>query len=266
MFQAGRAVLTPQQAAAVIPLNWPSFQQRGIAFRRGALSLIAGPPGSGKSSLALQAAVDSGVPTLYLSADTTRHTVYKRLLAMFTGIPQNEAEGMMDADREWASQVLSQARNIWLDDDSSPTLEKIDLLIEAFREANGIEPELIIIDNAGDVLVDGQDEWGALRTLMRDLRHYARETGAAVVALHHTRLGAGNPAPPHDSIQGKINAVPELILTLTADSNPGFLGVSPVKHRHGSPDPYGSDPVWMEFNAAASQITDLMGVPRDESV
>lgn len=266
MFQAGRAVLTPQQAAAVIPLNWPSFTSRGIAFRRGALSLIAGPPGSGKSSLALQVAVDSGVPTLMLSADTTRHTVHKRLLAMFTGIAQNEVEQMMVEDRQWASQVLSRSHNIWLDDDSSPTLEKIELLIEAFREATGIEPELIIIDNAGDVLVDGQDEWGALRTLMRDLRYYARDTGAAVVALHHTRLGAGNPAPPHDSLHGKISQVPELILTLTSDANPGFLGVSPVKHRHGTPDPYGSDPVWMEFNAAASQITDMQGAPRDESV
>lgn len=261
MFLAARAVLTPQQAAPTVQLNWPSFAERGIAFPKGALTLIAGPPGSGKSSLALQLAVDSGVPCLYLSADTTRHTVYKRLLAMLTGLTQPEAAVAMDDDREWASQVLQRAGNIWIDDDSSPTLEKIELLIEAFREVNGVEPELVVVDNAGDVLVDGMDEWAALRSLMRDLRFYARETGSAVVALHHTRLGAGNPCPPHDSIQGKINAVPELILTLNSDSQPGFLGVSPVKHRHGQPDPYGQEPVWMAFDAARSQISDLMAVP-----
>lgn len=260
MFLIHRAVLRPKAQAASLPNNYLSFQQRGISFRMGEVSMVAGPPGSGKSSLALAIAVRAGVPTLYLSADTTRETVEIRLVSMLTGLDQNEAEAAMNADREWASQVLEQVRHISFDDHSSPTLQRIELLIDAHRELHGCDPQLIIIDNAGDVVTDGMDEFGALRALMRDIRHYARNTGAATIVLHHTREGLGNPCPPQDAIHGRIAQVPALILTLNSASNPGFIGVAPVKNRHASPCPYGDNPVWLSYDASRMAITDMQEV------
>jgi predicted ATP-dependent serine protease len=78
-------------------------------FRHGEVSMIAGPPGAGKSTLALSLAVQAKVPTLYISADTHSHTMSLRMLAMLTGKPQGEVEPLMENDRDWAAQMLKPA-------------------------------------------------------------------------------------------------------------------------------------------------------------
>jgi cytidylate kinase len=69
--------------------------------------MLAGPPGAGKSTLALSIAVLSGVPTLYASMDTHEATMALRTTAMLTGLSQHEVETRIQADPTWASDVLS---------------------------------------------------------------------------------------------------------------------------------------------------------------
>jgi predicted ATP-dependent serine protease len=257
MFFAHAAVLTPRVPALVIPNNWAGLQARGIGFRRGELSMIAGPPGSGKSSLALALAVRSGVRTLYLSSDTTRETVNLRLIAMLMGMPQSQAEAHMEADPNWASQVLAHVNYISFDDNSAPSREYIEDLMSAYEELHGLPPELVIVDNLADVVMDGQDEYGGLRSLTRDLRQYARESTAAFIALHHTReVAHGGVCPPAWTLHGKTSQVPVLILTVNGMAQPGLMAVSPVKNRWGMPDD-GSNPVWLEYLPELMQINDL---------
>ena len=113
--------------------------------------MIAGPPGAGKSTLALAIAVNANVPTLYISADTHSHTMSLRLLAMLTKLPQGEVEPMMDNDREWAAQMLKPADHIMWEFDSAPTLKDIEDAILAARERLGDDVRLIVLDNAVDV-------------------------------------------------------------------------------------------------------------------
>ena len=256
-----QTVLVPDREVVVVAGMYPSLAARGVGLRSGELTLIAGPPGAGKSTIALSLAVRSKAPTLYMSADSTENTQRVRLLAMLLDIDQADAEVAMTQDREWASQVLAQAGHIVWDTNSNPTLEHIELTIEAFREAQGEDPHLVIIDNAGDVSFDSGDEFGSLRTLMRELRWFARDTSAAFVVLHHTREGEGNPAPPQAALHGKISQVPALVLTLTATAEPGFMGVAPVKNRYGKAFPGGTDPVWLRFDPANMQLEDLQEVP-----
>lgn len=256
-----QTVLTPDREVVTVPGMYASLADRGVGLRSGEISLIAGPPGAGKSTLALALAVRSGIPTLYFSADSTENTQRVRLLAMLLDIEQSDAEAAMKADREWASQVLSQASHIAWDTRSNPSLEHIELTIEAFREAQGEDPGFIIIDNAGDVAFDSGDEFGSLRTLMRELRWFARDTAAAVCVLHHTREGEGNPAPPQSSLHGKIAQVPALVLTVTSTAEPGFMGVAPVKNRYGRACPAGNDPVWLRYDPANMQLEDLEEPP-----
>ncbi len=128
--------------------------------------MVAGPPGAGKSTFALSLAVHAKVPTLYISADTHSHTMSLRLLAMLTNRTQAEVEPMMESDREWAAQMLKPADHIMWEFDSAPALKDIEDAILAARERLGKDVELIVLDNAVDVTLDGQDEWGGLRTLM----------------------------------------------------------------------------------------------------
>ena len=252
-----RAIKTASTGGATLPTVWHTFAAQQIAFRRGEVSMIAGPPGAGKSTLALSLAVRARVPTLYISADTHSHTMSLRLLAMITGMPQSEVEPLMEQDREWAGQMLRASDHIYWEFDSAPTLRDVEDAILASRERLGRDVELIVLDNAVDVTLDGQDEWGGLRTLMRELKWWARETGAAVVVCHHTSEGvSGNPCPPRSSLHGKVAQTPSLILTVHGQI--ASMGVCAVKNRYGPADATGASPVWLTYEPASMQILDLM--------
>lgn len=251
-----RAIRTASAGGATIPTVWRTLAEQQIAFRRGEISMIAGPPGAGKSTLALALAVHAKVPTLYISADTHAHTMSLRLLAMITSKQQIEVEPMMEVDREWAAQMLKSSDHIMWEFDSAPTLKDIEDAILAARERLGQDVELIILDNAVDVTLDGQDEFGGLRTLMRELKWWARETGAAVVVCHHTSEGVqGNPCPPRSALHGKIAQTPSLILTVFTQV--ATMGICAVKNRYGPADPTGGSPVFVAYDPASMQVKDL---------
>ena len=252
-----RAIKTESRGGATLPTVWQSFAANQIAVRYGEVSMIAGPPGAGKSTLALSLAVRAKVPTLYISADTHSHTMSLRLLALLTGKAQQEVEPMMEIDRDWAAQMLKPADHIYWEFDSSPTLKDIEDAVLATRERLGSDVQLIVLDNAVDVSMDSQDEWGGLRTLMKELKWWARETGAAVVVCHHTSEAVpGNPCPPQKSLHGKVAQTPSLILTV--HNQQSTMGVCAVKNRYGPADATGGTPVWLSYEPASMQILDVV--------
>lgn len=252
-----RAIKTASTGGATLPAVWQSLAAQQVAVRYGEVSMIAGPPGAGKSTLALSLAVRAGVPTLYISADTHAHTMSLRLLAMLTKRPQQEVEPLMESNREWAAQMLQPADHIMWEFDSAPTLKDIEEAILAVRERLGEDVKLIVLDNAVDVTMEGADEWGGLRTLMRELKWWARETGAAVVVCHHTSEGVqGNPCPPRHALHGKVAQTPSLILTVTSQQN--MMGVSAVKNRYGPASADGGSAVWLNYDPASMQVVDLL--------
>jgi RecA-family ATPase len=219
--------------------------------------MVAGPPGAGKSTFALALAVHAKVPTLYISADTHSHTMSLRLLAMLTNKRQSEVEPLMEMDRDWAAQMLKPADHIMWEFDSAPTLKDIEDAVLAARERLGQDVELIVLDNAVDVTLDGQDEWGGLRTLMKELKWWARETGAAVVVCHHTSEGvSGNPCPPRHALHGKVAQTPSLILTVYPQL--ATMGVNAVKNRYGPADANGGSPVWLSYDPASMSVLDML--------
>lgn len=239
-----------------MPPVFRTFEQNKIIFRRSEVSLIAGTPGAGKSTLALALALRMQAPTLYVSADTNAHTMAMRLYSMIEGVSQTDAEKIISEHPDSAKDKLAQARHIYWSFDSAPSLGDLDDEVTAMEEALGESPALIVVDNLMDINMDGGEEFGGMRSALKELKYLARDTNAAIVVLHHTKEGySGTPCQPRAAVQGMVNQLPALILTVGQQD--GMLGVASVKNRYGKADPSGNSPVFLQFLPEYMFIADL---------
>lgn len=251
-----RSVGRPEIGGESLPSVFRTFENNQVSLRRSELSMIAGEPGAGKSTLALAMALRMQVPTLYLSADTNAHTMAMRLLSMITGESQSEAERIIAERPDFAKDKLALANHIYWSFDSAPNLGDLDDEVTAIEEMLGRSPELIVVDNLMDVSMDGGEEFGGMRSAMKELKFLARDTNAAVLVLHHTKESYNSdPCPPRSAVQGMVNQLPALILTVGQQS--GLMAVASVKNRYGKATPSGNDPLWLQFNPEYMYLADL---------
>ena len=239
-----------------LPFVFRSFESNKIIFRRAEVSMLAGTPGVGKSTLALALALNMKVPSLYISADTNAHTMAMRLASMISGKNQTDVEHLMNTDTGWTKAVLAKGSHIVWSFESSPTLQDIDEEVQAFEELWGCPPEAIFIDNLMDIATDGGEEFASMRAIMKELKFLARDTNAAVIILHHTSEAVmGNPCQPRSALQGKVAQLPALICTL------GMVGTSmaiaPVKNRYGRADANGNMLAWLACNMEYMYVGDI---------
>ena len=251
-----RSVGRPDIGGEPMATVFRTFDTNQIVFRRSEVSIIAGTPGAGKSTLALALALRMQAPTLYVSADTNAHTMAMRLYSMIEGVSQSEAERIISNEPDLAKEKLALAKHIYWSFDSSPSLNDLDDEVTALEETLGDSPALIVIDNLMDISMDGGEEFSNMRSALKELKYLARDTNSAVVVLHHTQESySGDPCQPRSSLQGKVAQLPALILTVGQQN--GLLGVAAVKNRYGKADASGHSPVWLQFNPEYMFISDL---------
>lgn len=253
----GQAARKTDAGGHALPAPWPALQAKGVEFRQGELTVIAGQPAAGKSAFALASAARIGRPTLYICADTAAWTVTLRAIAMQTGLHQHQVEARLLADPHSCDGALDDLKFIRWCFEPNPTLDDIDNEVRAYEELYGANPDLIVVDNAIDV-ADGPDEWGAIRRTMRELKFLAGDSGAAVVVLHHVTEAIplpDNQAPARSSILGKDSRLPALVLTVVNQDD--YLGVAVVKSRYSKCDPSGRDVTWHSFDGSRMRITEI---------
>jgi hypothetical protein len=217
-----------------IPPIWQQWVHDGVELRRGSLHLFASGPGVGKSVAALTIALKSGVPTLYMCADTDAYTTTTRMAAalthdLLTDVQTAFTIGQADKYKSMVAGV----QHIRWDFNGQPTIDDIYHNAEAFAHMYGEYPHLIIIDNLGNVFSD-EDDMAALRHNSEALNLLAREMQSAVVTLHHLtgEYESGDIPPPLGALIGKISKFPALCLNLFRASS-GDMGFCVVKNRFG---------------------------------
>lgn len=262
-------MLTLAQSATVrgsagepLPTVWQGLTDSGTRFLRGQLALVAAGPGTGKSAFVLSYALKSGVSTMYFSADSDAFVQLSRSLAILGEMHMAEASDLaLSDDYDKVTQIIGNVP-IRFSYEPSPTLAHIEKAIVAYDELHGDFPELIVVDNALDVVLDSEEDGNtALDHLMAWLHDLARTTGSCVIVLHHV-TGPFNDADkpiPLSGVKGQVGRVPELILTLhkhTEEMGPDLLCVSTVKNRGQKADPSGNTFVELDFAGDRMSITD----------
>ena len=239
-----------------LPSVFKTLDVNKIIIRRAEVSMFAGTPGVGKSTLALALALKSRVPTLYISADTNAHTMAMRLASMISGKNQTDVERLMDTDTGWTKAILAKGSHIVWSFESSPTLQDIDEEVQAFEELWGCPPSAIFVDNLMDIATDGGEEFASMRAIMKELKYLARATNAAIIVLHHTSEAVlGDPCQPRSALQGKVAQLPALICTLGVVGT--SMAVAPVKNRYGRADANANLLAWLSFNPEYMYMEDI---------
>ena len=256
-----RSIGKPEVGGEPLPPPFQAFQREGIILRRAEVTVIAGTPGAGKSSIALHIAARLKQPTLYFSADTNAHTMAMRLLAMKAKITQQEAEYMLKTDGTKAEGYLREFSGMYWSFEPSPTLKDLDDEVSAFETMWGRSPTLIVVDNLMDIAIDGHEEFAGMRQVMKELKFLARDTNAAVLVLHHTQEGAvGYPCQPRSALQGKVAQIPAMVLTVgqMMQGQDAYLCVAPVKNRYGKADHTGATYISLSFDPASMYLEDIV--------
>jgi AAA domain len=258
-----RSVRKTDVGGEPLPAPFQAFARAGIVLRRAEVTVIAGTPGAGKSSVALHIAARLKQPTLYFSADTNAHTMAMRLISMSGKMTQQAAENLMKNHPDTAEAILSENNHLFWSFESSPTLKDLDEEVSAFETIWGRSPTLIVVDNLMDVALDGAEEFAAMRQIMKELKYLARDTNAAVLVLHHTQEGSqGYPCQPRSALQGKVAQVPAMVLTVGQQMLPTgldmYLCIAPVKNRYGKADQTGNTYIQLSFDPESMYLEDVV--------
>jgi len=158
----------------------------------------------------------------------------KKLRTLDSDDPRTLA--MVDSLWDLSSQIRIQTN-------PAPSMDDIYEEVYSWIEMFGRCPALIVVDNLSNISAMHDNEWTGLRDGLRALHTLARETLSAVVVLHHTSESVGGPTKPAPmkATMGKVNALPEVILTIAMDG-PRYH-IAAVKNRDGKADPYAEEPI-----------------------
>jgi hypothetical protein len=242
-----RQVLRNLHTGEPLPDVYPSLANAKIRLRRSNLHEVAGQPGSMKTMWVLDWVRRLKVPTLYFSNDSDESTIASRMLAASTGQTSERTEGYLRTASEWSSGKLEGFDHVRWSFDPSPSLDEIDLEMEAFNEIYGEYPHLVVVDILGNVSYYEDSDHGSDARILQYLHSSARSSGAAFLVVHHaTEAVQGSPCPPRSAILNKQAKLPVLILTVAVQGESFY--VAPVKNRHGYQDASGRNAIQMKVN------------------
>lgn len=243
-----------------LPEILPALTEATIKIRQGQLHMVVGLPGKGKTLLALWYAIKCGLPTLYFSFDSDEGTVSNRAAAILMGKTVDEVKAMRESPAvvEVEDALSELQTRVRFDFSGSPSLDDIYGETEAWVELFGSTPSLIVVDNLLNLRGGSDNEGTAMRDNVAALHGLARETGAAIILLHHVNsslLTSSSPAariyedrPPHfGAVTGQVTQLPESVYSVAMVGD-RYL-VAAVKNRDGIADSQAQRPITVAVDA-----------------
>jgi hypothetical protein len=242
------------ESSMPLPAPYKKFEKHEALLYRGAVSLLAGGPGSGKTISSLNFVNKINVPTLYISNDSTKFTIIGRAFSLLTKQDYAVSKSIIQAQPEVASKVLKRWSKIRFNFSSKPDIEEIMRHGEAFNTIYGEYPHLTVVDILMNIDHEGVAEQNYWR-LMPELKEMAGLWNSAVLGVHHTSESAkGEPCPPMSAIMGKANQLPELIITQAMVN--GRVHYAVCKNRNGPCDPSGKTTFTLPVYASQFRVED----------
>lgn len=190
--------------------------------------------------LALWYAHKCGLNTLYFSPDMAPFHAVTRMGSLTSGDTVANVTEAVDAGALEIYEEDLRTSRVDFVFESSPTLTDMSLHLAAYVELRNGYPDLIVIDTLNNVESQSDDTYGGLRLIEKELHRMARETGAAVLVVHHTKQTDDKPFPQgKGAIDGKIDKLFERIITVALNPQTMEFMMAVVKNRDGKCDTSG---------------------------
>lgn len=198
---------------------------------RGAVTVLAGPPGAGKSLIALAWLVAIGLGRrfgrfrpagcedgerlrrrcLNYNVEDDNDEQRRRLsatLRQFDAVPADLAG--------WLARVGPEREGQLLHVDLDRQVRATEVLEDLERHMEAWKPEVVVLDPLVELHDAEENDNGLLRMVVARLRHLARAYDCAVLVVAHTRKGAGGNAGNADLVRGAgaISGAARVVLTL----------------------------------------------------
>ena len=138
-----------------------------VGMTKGEISIIAGRPGNGKSTLALNITrnmILDGKKVMFISREMPRVEIVKKFLAMHTQVPNKQMRNNASDHREEIEKGLKFIKKYYK---SLHLFDNLRSLDEGINEAKKIRPDIIIDDHIGFIEFSSRDN--------RDVRHRIAE-------------------------------------------------------------------------------------------
>ena len=183
---------TQQSHMMGVPTGFTDVDNLFHGLRGGDLIILAARPGVGKTSFALNVAVNaakSGCPTTFFSLEMSAPQLVQRILCSEAGIGLEKVRGGFLGEADWQAlaDAVSRLSGIELYIDDSPGLSILEARAKARRELHGRENGLIIVDYL-QLMQPPQSRRDGNRAvevaeISRGLKVLAKEMNMPVIAL-----------------------------------------------------------------------------------
>ena len=250
MLSFAQAVERRGASGAPLPTVYPSLQHAGAEFCKGQVSLLAGPASAGKSLLLFNLIVGMEVPTLAFILDADPLTASARMAAIVTADDFLKIRDDIDAYRPVLAKRTDHVRAHFFASEK----EDLELQLKAYEQRYGLPPELLVLDNIGNLSGSYENEWQVIKAMVIMLDQLAKENQMAVIATAHmTDIETTTPLP-RSKLLGKGSQFPRVILSTAVDPYNQELKVAVVKASSGPSDIAALKPITFYIDPGRMQV------------
>jgi hypothetical protein len=218
---------------------------------------VGGPPSGGKSLLVFNLITAMKVPTLAFILDADELTASARFAATVTADDFLKIRDDIDAYRPVLAERVDHVRAHFFATDK----EDIELQLAAYEQRYGLPPDLLVLDNIGNISSGYDNEWQIIKAMILELDRVAKQNQLAVLATAHMTDTETTVPLARSKLLGKGSQYPRVILSTAVDPYNGELKVAVVKASSGPSDIAALHPITLYADFGRMQLSEYKAPP-----
>lgn len=252
MLSLAQAVERRGSAGEPLPTVYQSLAHAGAYICKGQVTLVAGPPSGGKSLLVFNLIAAMKVPTLAFLLDADELTATARFASIVSGEDFLITRDRIDYYRPELAEQMGHIQACFF----ASTKEDIELQLDAYEQRFGLPPEVIVLDNIGNISSSFENEWQVIKAMILELDGIAKRNQLAVIATAHMTDIETTVPLPRSKLLGKGSQYPRLILSAAFDPYNSEFKVAVVKASSGVSDSKAMHPITFDADPGSMQLSE----------